>query len=178
MKKTLILIDFQKDYFKGGKMELVGIDEASQNAFLLLKKFRQYQLEILHVQHINRDGNFLKSNTQGVMFCDLLSPKNAEKVIKKEYPNSFKNSNLLDLLQKRSLDHLVFCGAMSHMCIDSSVRAAYDLGFTCTLIHDACATKDLIFDGDVVKAKDVHFSFMSALSRFAEVVSTEEFLKI
>lgn len=178
MKKTLVLIDFQNDYFKGGKMELEGMEKASQNALLLLEKFRLYQLEVLHIQHINKGGDFFRAGTQGVMIYDSLSPKNAEKVIKKGYPNSFKGTNLLDLLQKRSLDHLVFCGAMSHMCIDSTVRGAYDFGFKCTVIHDACATKDLVFEDSVIKSEDVHGSFMSALSHFAEVVSTEEFLKI
>lgn len=178
MKKTLILIDFQNDYFPDGAMELNGTEEAAKNASLLLEKFRLYNLDVFHIQHVNKEGDFFKVGTEGVKIYDLLAPKNAEKVIKKEYPNGFKGTNLLDLLQKRSLDHLVFCGAMTHMCVDSTVRAAYDLGFTCTIIHDACATKDLSFKEHTIKSEDVHASFMSALGRFAEIVSTEEFLKI
>ncbi|MGK0269533.1 MAG: nicotinamidase-related amidase [Cocleimonas sp.] len=66
---------------------------------------------------------------------------------------------------------------MTHMCIDTTTRAAFDLGFKCEVIADACATKDLEFNGEVVKAKDVQNAFMAALSvPFAKISSTEEYL--
>jgi nicotinamidase-related amidase len=66
---------------------------------------------------------------------------------------------------------------MSHMCIDGIVRAAADLGYGVTVIHDACATRDLEFNGVVVPAAQVHAAFMSALGfAYAKVVSAEEFL--
>jgi nicotinamidase-related amidase len=48
---------------------------------------------------------------------------------------------------------LVVCGAMTHMCIDSGVRAAHDLGFKCVVAGDACATRDAQFQGTTVKAR-------------------------
>jgi nicotinamidase-related amidase len=69
-------------------------------------------------------------------------------------------------------------GAMSHMCIDATTRAAYDLGLKCTLIHDACATRDLAFGGQTVGAQQVHASFMAALGWwYAELQSTAELLR-
>ncbi len=75
------------------------------------------------------------------------------------------------------MDHAVIVGAMSHMCIDATTRAAYDLGLRCTLIHDACATRDLEFQGKTVKADEVHASFMAALGWwYAQLTSTADFL--
>ena len=64
---------------------------------------------------------------------------------------------------------------MSHMCIDATTRAAADLGFECVVIHDACATRDLEFQGKPVAAEAVHGSFMAALgAAYARVISYNE----
>ena len=59
---------------------------------------------------------------------------------------------------------IVISGAMSHMCIDATVRAAFDLGFTCMVADDACATKNLTFRDKTIHASEVHAAFMAALS--------------
>lgn len=55
-------------------------------------------------------------------------------------------------------------GAMSHVCIDAATRAASDLGCATTVLHDACATRDLEFNGEVVPAAQAHNAYMSALA--------------
>jgi nicotinamidase-related amidase len=68
---------------------------------------------------------------------------------------------------------------MSHMCIDATTRAAYDLGLKCTLIHDACATRDLEFQGKKVPADEVHASFMAALGWwYADLKAAADFLRL
>jgi nicotinamidase-related amidase len=52
---------------------------------------------------------------------------------------------------------------MTSMCVDATVRAAADLGFECTVVHDACATRNLSFEGRPVAAADVHAAFLAAL---------------
>jgi nicotinamidase-related amidase len=62
---------------------------------------------------------------------------------------------------------------MTHMCIDSTTRAAADLGFACSLAHDACATRDLSFNGSRVAAETVQTAYLGALNgSFAKVLST------
>src|SRR3546814_14756141 len=66
---------------------------------------------------------------------------------------------------------------MSHMCIDAATRAASDLGYRTTVVHDACATRDLEFDGQVVPAAQVHNAYMSALAfAYAKVTTADEYL--
>jgi nicotinamidase-related amidase len=63
---------------------------------------------------------------------------------------------------------------MSHMCIDATTRAAFDLGFKCSVAEDACATRALEFGGRALPARDVHAAFMAALaSPYAKVASTD-----
>lgn len=99
-------------------------------------------------------------------------------MVRKHFPTSFHRTPLLDALREGGVDHAVIVGAMSHVCIDATTRAAYDLGLRCTLLHDACATRDLEFQGKKVKADEVHASFMAALGRwYAKLLSTAEFVK-
>ena len=67
-------------------------------------------------------------------------------------------------MQALGASDLVIIGAMSHFCIDATTRAAADLGYRCTVAHDACATRDLEFDGVAVPAAQVHAGFMAALA--------------
>ncbi|MDW9930489.1 isochorismatase family protein [Sinorhizobium meliloti] len=68
-------------------------------------------------------------------------------------------------------------GVMSHMCVDATVRAANDLGYKTTTIHDACATRDMDFDGITTPAAQVHAALMAALaSAYGEVISTDAYL--
>ena len=180
MNKALIIIDIQNDYFQGGNSELVKPMEASLKAKELLEYFRENQMPVFHVQHINlrKGATYFLANTKGVEIHENVKPLENEIIIQKNFPNSFLETNLEVELEKLSVNELVICGMMSHMCIDSTTRAAFDLGFDCILTHDACTTKDLVFLDKKVKSCEVHNSFMSALgSIFAKVISVENILK-
>jgi nicotinamidase-related amidase len=180
MKRALLLVDIQNDYFTGGAMQLVGMEAAAGNAGALLQFFRDRSESVYHVQHISKraGATFFLPGTKGVEIHPAVEPLPAEPVVTKYFPNSFRGTNLLELLKKDGIEQLVICGAMSQMCIDATTRAAFDLGFKCTVIEDACATRNLTFKGEVVPAWAVHGAFMAALQGiYAEVVSTGDFLK-
>lgn len=179
MKPTLLIIDIQNDYFESGKMELVKMDIATQNAKNLLSYFRKNNLPIVFIQHLATKPNasFFIPGTSGAEIHDSIRPLANEIVIVKNFPNSFRNTNLHQHLQTTGSTDLVICGAMSHMCIDTTTRAASDLGYSCTLISDACATRDLVFNDQKVLAADVQTAYMAALNgTFAQVISTDHFL--
>lgn len=180
MRTALLLVDIQNDYFPGGKNELKGAEEASQNAKELLKKFRNSDLPIIHIKHIStRPGaTFFLPNTTGCEFHVNVEPIVGERILIKNYPNSFRNTGLNEILHAQAIERLVICGMMTHMCIDTSVRAAYDLGYECILCGDACATKDLINGNELLSAELVHKSFLSAMNgMFCKVVNTKDLMK-
>jgi len=177
MKTALIIVDIQNDYFPGGKMELVGIDSASRNAGKLLAAFRESSCPVFHIKHVYKDPSapFFVAGTSGVEIHKSVQPREHEKIIHKEFPNSFHQSSLLGDLHDAGVEKLLICGAMSHMCIDATTRAAADFGFNCVVAHDACATKDLEFCDRTIPAEEVHGSFMAALAfAYAKVVPTSE----
>lgn len=179
MKKALLIIDIQNDYFEGGRMTLVGAEEASVNANSILQKCREENIPVIYIQHINaREGApFFLPDTDGINIHKNVKPLDNEKIIVKHWPNSFRETELLSYLNSLDIKELIICGMMTHMCIDTTVRAARDLGFTSLLIDDACATLNLKIKDRETKAKDVHNAFMAALNgAFATVISTEEYL--
>ena len=180
MNTALILIDIQNDYFKNGTMTLVGSEQASLNARQILDKFRADGLPVIHIQHIaNRPGaTFFLPVTKGADIHENVKPNENEKVIIKHFPNSFRETGLLEYLKSLNITDLVICGMMTHMCVDATTRAAKDFGFNITVIGDACATRNLTINGEVVKAADVHRSFLAAFNGFyALVITTKEYLE-
>ncbi len=179
MQKALILIDLQNDYFPGGAMELINTEKAGLNAQRLLKHYRTTDALIVHIQHIStRSGaGFFLPGTPGVDIHKLVAPLPGETVIQKNYPNSFRETPLFSCLQENNVTDLIICGAMSHMCIDATTRAAFDLGFRCIIAEDACTTRDLQFKDRTIKAKDVQAAFMAALAvPYAAISSTGDIL--
>jgi len=155
------------------------MEAAAENARKLLGNFRDRQAGLFHIQHLSEHpgSTFFLPCTEGVKTHAMVTPGPGEKVVEKHYPNSFRDTVLLNELRGRGISDLVICGAMSHMCIDATTRAAFDYGFNCTVIQDACATRDLSFSGDTIRAADVHGAFMAALAvPYARVLATEQYL--
>jgi len=179
MTTGLIIVDVQNDYFRGGAMELVGMEDAASQCSKLLDAFRAAQLPVFHIQHLStRPGaGFFVPDTPGCEIHESLQPLAGEAYITKNFPSAFRETDLQQLLQMSDIDELVICGAMTHMCIDTTVRAAFDLGYRSHLLADACATRDLEFNGSTISAANVQGAFMAALSvPFAQVSSTDEYL--
>ncbi|MCB9017908.1 MAG: cysteine hydrolase family protein [Paludibacteraceae bacterium] len=177
-KRALIVIDIQNDYFKGGAMELVGSDEAAANAEKVIEDFRKNKLPVIYIQHISEyeGATFFLPNTDGNKINNSVKPAKNDKIIIKHYPNSFKNTELLEYLQKNKVEELVIVGMMTHMCVEATTRAASDLGYKCTLLSDACATRDVEYEGVVVPAKFVQAAYLSALNgAYATIIKTKDF---
>ena len=172
MTEALVLIDLQNDYFPGGTMELVDADGAVEQAALLLQSFRAKGLPVFHIQHIaKRPGaTFFLPGTVGAGIHRAVQPRAGERVVTKHFPNGFRETTLLEDLRSAGASKLTFAGMMTHMCVDTTVRAAADLGFECLLAQDGCATKALQFSGSTVDASQVQLSYLAALNgAFAKV---------
>ncbi|MEN9752815.1 MAG: hypothetical protein RL670_506, partial [Actinomycetota bacterium] len=172
MTRALLIIDIQNDYFVGGKMQLVGAEQAAQNAAAILAIFRASGDAVVHVQHVAKSptATFFLPDTEGVEIHSSVAPADGEPVVVKHFPNSFRETQLADMLAKLGVTNLTVVGMMTHMCVDTTVRAANDLGFNVTLVGDACATLDLTHDGATAAAADVQTAYLAAIDgSFAKV---------
>ncbi len=169
---ALLIIDVQNDYFPGGKFELVGAVQALEQVKTVLGRFREKGAPVIFVQHMNAspDAPFFIPNTFGAEIHPDIAPLSDEPVVVKHTPNSFFQTNLLELLRAKKVSELVVCGMMTHMCIDTTVRAAKDHGIPVTLLYDACATRDLTMMERLLPAAVVHDAYMAGLNgTFAEI---------
>ena len=145
MAQALVIVDIQKDYFPGGANPLHEPEQAVAAARRVLDRFRSTGESVVHIQHVwdAPDALFMRPGTEGVEIHADVAPLPGETVIQKDAPNAFLRKPLERELRERDIDALVVCGMMTSMCVDATVRAAADLGFTVTVIHDACAAPAL-----------------------------------
>lgn len=179
MKSALIMIDIQNEYFPGGACELFQPEQAATKAKQILEYFREHDMPVCHVQHISNypGATSYMEGSKGTEIHPLVAPIGNEKVYVKHAPSSFFQTGMADDLLKQGINHLIVCGMMSHMCVDTTVRAAKDYGFTVTVIDDACTTKNLSIRGTEIPAKIVHDVMMASLNGvFAKVITADEFL--
>lgn len=180
---ALLIIDVQNDYFPGGKMVLSGAEEAGKKTKKLLDYYRKNNLPIVHIKHIaTQEGvTFFLPNTSGAEINSLVKPNEGEKVIIKNYPNSFRDTELLAYLQAKNIKNLVITGMMTDVCVDSTIRAAWDYGFNNTVIGDATATRDRVLYGETISAADIQKSFLAGVSAlnslYATVVTADVYIQ-
>lgn len=178
-KRALLVVDIQNDYFPGGRMPLVGIDAAADNAARVIAAARDAGDLVVHIRHEFRsaDAPFFAPGSDGAKIHRKALSRDGESVIVKHHANAFRETDLKAVLDRDGIGELTIVGAMSHMCVDAAARAASDFGYKVTVVHDACATRDLEFDGVKVPAAQVHAAFMAALaSSYAKAVSTADYL--
>ena len=176
---TLLVIDVQNFYFPGGKLPLTGPVEASLKTRALLEAFRARGWPIIHVLHLAK-GQAAPSPEGGdeaYRAHPNVRPLPGERVIGKREANAFVGTDLLATLQGLGTTRLVVAGMQTQMCVEAATRAAADLGFQVTVVHDACASRPLAFGGVEVPAAQVHAAALAAMKgTYAAVVSTDELL--
>lgn len=165
---ALIIIDIQDFYFPGGAAELVEPEKAGEQAKQLLSHFRENNKLVVHVRHNFQPGGEIHK---------LVKPLKGEKIVSKDEVNAFLNTDLDKYLIKNNIDEVVLCGMQTHMCLEAGTRAAHDLGYKCTVVEDACTTRDLSFGENTIAAKDVHYCTLATLKNYATVTNLNDFLK-
>lgn len=176
---ALLLIDIQNDYFPGGKWVLHEPVKAAVQAALVLADYRGRGLPVFHIRHesLQPGAVFFLPGTSGADIHPRVAPAEGERVLLKHVPNAFFGTGLNEELQAAGIKHLTVCGMMTHMCIDTSVRAARDYGYRVTLLEDACATRELEWQGERLPADTVQKAMLAALNgTFARIIQVEPYL--
>jgi nicotinamidase-related amidase len=180
MRTALLVIDFQKDHFPGGKHPLVNALEAAQRAYLLLQCFREHTGYHVHIQHISRkpEAAYFVSGDRGTDIHDSVAHFEGEPIVYKHEPNAFLNTGLFALLKSWEIERAVITGMMTHLDVDATARAASELGFQVIIAEDACATRDLQHGDTTIPADLVQKSFLAAFKSYGRVMKSEEILAL
>lgn len=180
MKQALIIVDVQREYFPGGKLALYEPEKTLVRIQKVLQFFQAQEWPVYFIRHVSTKENaaIFLPGTAGVELHPALMPRAGETILDKHFPNSFFGTGLRERLAAQEIRHIVVCGMMTHMCIDTTVRAAQNDGFTVTLLEDACTGTTLKWNGETVSYPTVHAVMMASINgTFATVEKTESFLQ-
>lgn len=171
---ALVLIDCQNTYTYG-VMELDGVQRALDEVETLLDRARTAGIPIVHIQHNAGPGSPYDIEAEIGAIVDRVAPRDGEPVVVKGYPNSFVQTDLDERLKAANASNLVLAGFMTHMCVNSTARGAFNLGYPPTVVAAATATRSLPGpDQSTVPASAVHTASLAAVADlFAVVVPTE-----
>jgi nicotinamidase-related amidase len=169
-ESTLILIDCQNTY-TNGVMELEGVQAALDEAEVLLDRARSAGIPIIHIQHDDGPGSLYDIEGESGSIVSRVAPRNGEQVVVKNYPNAFVQTDFDDLLKTSNASNLVIAGFMTHMCVNSTARGAFNLGYSPTVVAAATATRALPGLNDAtVPASAVQTASLAAIADLFGVV--------
>ena len=172
-ESTLILIDCQNTY-TAGVMELEGVQAALDEAEALLDRARSAGIPIIHIQHDDGPGSLYDIEGESGSIVPRVAPRNGEQVVVKNYPNAFVQTDFDDLLKTSNASNLVIAGFMTHMCVNSTARGAFNLGYSPTVVAAATATRALPGLNDAtVPAAAVQNASLAAIADLFGVVVTD-----
>ena len=136
-------------------------------------------MPVIHIQHDAGVGTPYDVTAEIGAISAEVAPKSGEAVVVKNYPNSFWQTNLEAQLKALGIENLVLAGFMTHVCINSTARGAFNLGFKPTVVASACATRSLVgANGKTIDAQVMHDSALAAVrDLFAVVVDDVASLK-
>jgi nicotinamidase-related amidase len=174
---ALVMVDCQNTY-RTGVMQLANVEPAIVEAQKLLRLARELKVPIIHIQHDAGPGSPYDITVEIGAISTEVAPQSGEDVIVKHYPNSFIETTLETKLRSLRIEDVVLAGFMTHMCINSTARGAFNLGFKPTVVASACATRSLpSASGKVIDAQTMHDSTLAAIrDLFAIVVDNTEAL--
>ena len=168
---ALVMIDLQNTY-REGVMRLEGVEPAVLEARELLRRARDASIPIFHIQHDAGVGSPYDVSAPIGRISDEVAPRGAEPVIVKNYPNSFVGTDLQQRLDQAGAKNLILAGFMTHMCINSTARGAFSLGFSPTVVASTTATRALPApDGSIVPASALQAASLATLGDLFAVIA-------
>lgn len=169
-QSVLVMIDCQNTY-RQGVMQLEGVEEALGVCADLLARARAAGSPVIHIRHDAGVGSPYDVLAEIGQIAPMVAPRPGEKIITKAYPSAFEQTTLAADLAALGRKDLVLAGFMTHMCVNSTARAAFNHGYRPVVVAAATATRALPkVGGGTLPAQDVHEAALSSLADLFAVV--------
>lgn len=168
---ALVMVDLQNTY-REGIMRLEGVEPAIAEAAALLERARAAGIPIFHIQHDAGAGSPYDVSARIGAIADEVAPRAGETVVVKNYPSAFVGTDLQSKLEAAGVKDIIITGFMTHMCVNSTARSAFNLGFRPTVVAATTATRDLPgLDGSVVPAAQLQAASLAAVADLFAIVA-------
>ena len=175
-KSALVMIDCQQTY-REGVMQLEGVEPALKEAASLLERFRKAGRPVIHIMHDAGAGTPYDITAPIGQIADVVAPIEGEPAIVKKFPSAFEQTDLDAELKGRGVEHVLYVGFMTHICVNSTTRASFNRGYSNTVVASATATRAIPnpANGSEMSAQQLQDASLSALGDiFAVVVPAAE----
>lgn len=179
MKRALVVIDVQKEYFDGA-LPITNREESLEKICSLMDAAKKAGVPRIVVQHTmpTKDLPIFQKDSSAWALHPEVERRGSELLIEKNLPGSFTNTGLEEWLHKEGVDTLVVSGYMTHMCCDTTARQAVHRGFKVEFLSDATGTLPLDNAGGKVTAEELQRSILAAQQHLlSEVIDTKEMLR-
>ncbi|MDQ6919153.1 MAG: cysteine hydrolase [Candidatus Dormibacteraeota bacterium] len=179
MKRALLVIDVQNEYFSGGAMPITHPPDSLKRITDAMDGAAEKGIPIVVVQHAseNPEATSFRKGTPGWRLKGEVEVRKRAAVIEKTLPGSFTGTNLEAWLKENGVDTLVICGYMSQMCCDTTARQAVHLGYKVEFLSDATGTLDFSNEAGTVKAEELHrATLVTQQHRFSKVQNVEAWI--
>jgi len=188
---AVILIGYQNDYFSpSGALHAVVEQSSAQvlgNTLALINQLRETPITIIStpiyftpdyselvnpvgILQIIKDAQAFKKGSVGSEtitqlrdFGDRLLTIDGKRGL-----NAFHSTGLQEALDKRGITHVVLAGVVTSLCIDSTARSAFELGYDVTILSD-CTAGRTQYEQD--------FYCTEILPLYSQVTDSQAFLK-
>ena len=171
MTTVLLVVDIQE----GSLTEKEPVFESEHLIGVISKLVQQARSEglpVAFVQHCGGPGDPDEPGTDGHPIHRAIAPQDGEVVVQKKTPDAFRDTGLEEQLKKLGADRLVICGLQTELCIDTTTRRAFSLGYDVTLVADAHST----WDGPLPAKEKIDYHNEVLGWVFAKVVKAEQAL--
>ena len=163
-KTAIILIDPQNDFLsEEGKLysavePALAKNEVIKKLNYLLSASHKANMTVIHIPivfdkeslekgeelygimaPVAEAGGFIRG-TKGAAIADVLDKADTDIVIEKNHICAFEETNLEQFLNKKGITTVILCGLLTDVCVEATMRIAYDKGFEVFTVTDATAT--------------------------------------
>jgi ureidoacrylate peracid hydrolase len=92
-------------------------------------------------ERLLRDGRpvICAPDTQGAEL--VIQPASGDRVFTKHRYSAFSSEQFREFLRESSIDTVAVAGVDTHICVESTVRQGYDLGYRMLVLSDLVATR-------------------------------------
>lgn len=178
MKRALLVIDVQNEYFTG-RVPVTHPQGSFANILLAMDEAAKQGIPVIVIQHTNGAGavTFVRDSDGWAVHPEVLA-RPYECIIEKKLPGSFTGTDLEAALQRMGVDTVTICGYMTQMCCDTTSRQAVHMGYQVEFLSDATGTLDIKNYAGSVTAEELHRAILvTQAMRFSRVMSTQDWIK-
>lgn len=178
MKRVLLVIDVQNEYFTG-KLPVSYPQGSLEQITLAMSAAHEAGVPIVLIQHSapQPESATFRRGSETWELHPAIAQRPHDVVIEKSLPGSFTGTQLEAWLRQHEIERVVISGYMTQMCCDTTARQAMHLGFSVEFLSDATGTLAVKNSAGEVSAEELHRAILVTQQfRFSEVLSTAQWI--